>query len=373
MKLILSFFIVLILSCSKSSNEIIDTPSTPIQTFLKGMDLSFQAELESFNVSYKDENNASIVLLPFVKQKGTNIIRLKLWHTPQNGLNGLEAVKLYAQKIKQNGMQFLLDIHYSDTWADPGHQTPPLAWQNLSIEQVKDEIYTYTLQVMNALKNQGTVPDMVQIGNETDSGFLWNFGKVWNEFNNNWSNYALLFNKAAQAIRNVNGNQTRIILHHSSVENSIYFLNQLNSFNVDYDIIGLSYYPQFQTKDLSVVQNKLNTLASTFNKDIMLVEVAYPFTLNWSDNLGNYIGDANQIIPQFSATPTGQKDFLQKIIQILKDIPNQRGIGFVYWAPDWVSFSGNEASSTGGSAWENQCLWDFNHKALPALEVFSAH
>lgn len=211
---------------------------------------------------------------------------------------------------------------------------------------------------------------MVQIGNETDSGFLWNYGKVWNQFATNFINFAALFNQGAQAVRDVCPSDTKIIFHHSSVENAVYFLDQLRLYPINYDVIGLSYYPQFQTKDLNLVQSKLNTLASTFNKEIMIVETAYPFTLNFNDNLTNYVGNINQIVPQYAASPQGQKDFLLKIIALLKAIPNQKGIGFIYWAPDWVSFTGNAATTLGGSSWENQCLWNFNGTALPALDAF---
>ena len=163
------------------------------------------------------------------------------------------------------------------------------------------------------------------------------------------------------------------MLHHSSVENSIYFFNELQVYNIDFDMIGLSYYPQFQTKDLAIVASKLNTLATTFNKDILMVEVAYPFTLDWNDDENNYIGSLDQIIPEFSPTPQGQKAYMEWLITTIKNIPNNRGIGFCYWAPDWVAFSGNENTSTNGSSWENQCVFDFNLKALPMMDVFNSN
>ena len=371
MKVILIFFaqIFLLLSCSKSENINPIPLETPI-LFYKGMDLSFQSELENYNVVYKNENNAVISVLPFIKQKGCNLVRLKLWVNPANGLNGLAQVKLYALRLKANDLGFMLDLHFSDTWADPANQNPPVAWQNLTLAELKIQVYNYTKQVLTELKNQGTTPSFVQIGNETDNGFLWNYGKVWDQYSNNFVNFSELFNKGSQAVREVCGTSTKVIFHHSSVENSIYFLNQLSAYPIDYDVIGLSYYPQFQTKNLSLVQTNLNTLAITFNKDIMLVEIAYPFTLNYNDNLTNYIGNSNQIIPDYTASPQGQKEFLLKMIAIVKAIPNNKGIGFVYWAPNWVSFSGNQTTSVGGSAWENQCLWDFDHKALPSFDVF---
>lgn len=368
-KLFFLFFVV-ITSCSSNHEEENNFPLQEVKTFYKGMDLSFQMELESYNLPYKDKDNNPIEVLPFIKQNGCNLVRLKIWHTPLDDQNTLANVKAYALKLKAQQIDFLLDFHYSDYWADPSTQTPPVAWQNLTHAQVQQELYLYTKNVLNELKNQGTMPKIVQIGNETDSGFLWNYGKVWGQFSNNWNNLAVFYKKASQAIREVNGNETKIMLHHSSVENSIYYFNELLPFNIDYDIIGLSYYPQFQIKDLDLVQTKLNTLASSFDKDIMMVEVAYPFTFDYNDYNTNYIGSANQIITDYPATPNGQKEFMYKIILILKNIPNEKGIGFCYWAPDWVAFTGNHITSTAGSSWENQCLWDFDLKALPAFDVF---
>lgn len=361
-----------IMSCSENDSSNDDTIIPEAETFYRGMDLSFQSELEDYNVDYKDAAGNSVELLHFVKSKGTNLVRLKLWHTPQDGQNGLEDVKAYAQQIKAKNMSFLLNFHYSDFWADPGTQTPPAAWQNLSMVDLKVAIYNHTKNVVQQLKAQNTMPEMIQIGNETDSGFLWNYGKVWDEYNDNWVNYAGLVSEAIRAVREVDSEgKVKIMLHHSSVENSIYFFNELQSYNLDFDIIGLSYYPQFQTKDLDLVASKLNTLATTFNKDILMVEVAYPFTLEWNDNQTNYIGSLNQTLSEFTPTPQGQKEYMEWLITTIKNIPNNKGIGFCYWAPDWVAFNGNENTSTNGTFWENQAVFDFNLKALPVLDTFN--
>ncbi len=366
------WIICLIILTSCSSND--DSNDATSNQLYKGMDLSFQSELENYDLNYKDEDGNSVELLDFVRSKGTNLVRLKLWHTPQDGQNGLEDVKTYAQKIKARNMDFLLDFHYSDYWADPGTQTPPVAWQNMNIDQLKVAIYNYTKDVVQQLKAQNTLPDIIQIGNETDSGFLWDFGRVWGNFSNNWDNYTDLVSEAIRAVRDVDTEgKTRIMLHHSSVENAIFFFNELEPYNIDFDIIGLSYYPQFQTKDLDLVASKLNELANNFDKDILMVEVAYPFTLQWNDNLTNYIGSSDQILDEFSPTPQGQKAYFEWLIQTIKNIPNNHGIGFCYWAPDWVAFDGNEATSTNGTSWENQCLFDFDLKALPALETFNSN
>lgn len=366
--LLLASCFFVFLSCNKNENNTSNLPTTI--GFYNGLDLSFQSELETYPVDYKDVSGELISVLPFVNQNGVNIIRLRLWHSPQNGQNDLVSLKKYALKLKQNNLKFLLDIHYSDSWADPSQQNPPAEWQNLSFESLKTAVNVYTNSVMTELKNQGTSPDFVQIGNEIDSGFLWNFGKVWNQFNNNWGNYAALAQSAIAAVRTVNGTNTKIILHHSDIENAFYFFEKIQPYSIDYDVIGLSYYPQFGNKNLNLIQTKLDNLAATFGKQIMIVETAYPFSMGWQDSANNIVGTTAGLIPGYEASPLGQKYFLQKMISTLKSIPNQKGIGLIYWAPDWISFSGNTATSTGGSAWENQCLWDFDHKALPAFEAF---
>lgn len=366
------YILILISSCSSSNNS--DETQSDSQTFYKGMDLSFQSELEDYNIDYKDANGNPVELLDFVKSKGANLVRLRLWHTPQNGENGLADVKAYAQKIKAKNMDFLLDFHYSDYWADPGTQTPPAAWQNMTTNQVKVETYNYTKDVVLQLKAQNTLPKMIQIGNETDSGFLWNYGRVWDDFSNNWVNYAGLISEAIRAIREVDTQNTvQIMLHHSNVENAIYLFNKLQPYNLDFDVIGLSYYPQFHTQYLNLVASKLNELATTFNKDILMAEVAYPFTLQWNDNQANFIGTLDQTLEEFLPTPQGQKAYFEWLVTTIKNIPNNRGIGFCYWAPDWVAFNGNENTSTNGTSWENQCLFDFDLKALPALDVFNTN
>ena len=367
-------FIIFVIACSKSDNASQESPIETEAIFYKGMDLSFQSELEDYNIDYKDESGNSIQLLEFAKNNGTNLVRLRLWHTPQDEVNTLEDVKAYAQQVKAKNLRFMLDFHYSDTWADPGHQTIPEAWQGFTFNWVKTALYDYTKNVVQQLKDQNTLPEIIQIGNETDGGFLWDYGKLWNEFDDNWPNYAELVSEAIRAVKDVDtNNEIKIMLHHSNLEQAGFFFNELRPYNLDFDIIGLSYYPQFHTKDLILVQQKLNELAVTFDKDILMVEVAYPFTLNWNDNLNNFIGSNEQILTEFPATPDGQKSYFEWLTQAIKSIPNHRGIGFCYWAPDWVAFPGNETTSSNGSAWENQCMFDFDHQALPIFDVYRAN
>ena len=133
-----------------------------------------------------------------------------------------------------------------------------------------------------------------------------------------------------------------------------------------YDIIGISYYPIWHGKNLNELKESLNLLSNTQNKKILIAETAYPFTLEWNDSTNNIIGLNSQISPEFSASPAGQRDFVNKIKNIISETP--KGMGFCYRGGEWVSYEGK--SATDGSYWENQAFWDFQNKPLPVLETF---
>ena len=351
---------ILIACGDKEPDKVVST-----KPLLIGMDLSFQPEIASSDFVFKDENSRTIEMLPFLKAKGVDIVRLRLWHTPADGHSGLNELLEYSQDVKSAGMEILLDIHYSDWWADPGSQTIPVAWQGLTAEQLKTEIYDYTLMVMEAMEAQNTLPSMVQIGNETNSGFLWDLGRVGGSFDSNWNTYIEMIGEGMDAVREVNPT-TKIMLHYAGLEGSDWFFNNVST--VDYDIIGLSYYPIWHGKSLTNLQTVLNNLSSTHGKEIMIVETAYPYSMNWADWTNNIWGSEDQLISGYTATPEGQAAFFAKLKEIMINVPNKKGLGICYWAPDWVAFKGTEA--TDGSTWENATTFDFSGRALPIMDEF---
>lgn len=368
---LLSFILIgFSLSCKKKTEDPNQEPNPSVDTtFYKGMDLSFQPEIIDWNTKYFDDENNEIELLSFLKSKGVNLIRLKLWHSPDTNYNNLNSVINYAKLVKQNGMNLLLDFHYSDTWADPGKQFIPQAWEALEFSQVNDSIYEYTKHVIELMKSKNVMPDLVQIGNETNSGMLWDYGKVGEGFNDNWPNYTTLIKSAINGIKDIEGaTDIKIILHFAGYEGAEWFFDNITSRGVDYDIIGLSFYSIWHGNSLNSLKIELNSIASKYQKKIMIVETAYPFTLEWNDNTSNFWGDQNQLISDFPATPAGQKAFMIELNSVIKSINNNRGIGYCYWAPDWIAFKGQEA--TNGSVWENAAVFDFDSKALPITEAF---
>lgn len=350
--LILLLLTISLFSCSSDSKD--ETEPIVEDNFIRAADMSYLPLIESEGTVYKN-NNISENALTTLKNAGCNTIRVRLWKNPINAHSGFNEVKTFAQRIKQAGMKVWLTVHYSDTWADPAHQEKPAEWQSLSFTDLKTAVTNYTNQIMTEIN-----PDIIQIGNETNDGMLWPQGKL----TTNESQFLQLVSAASSAIRS-KSSTTKIMLHYAGTSGSDWFFNKVAT--VDYDYIGLSYYPIWHGKDLNVVKNTINSLSATHNKKVIIAETAYPFTLDWNDWTNNIMGLESQLITTYPATPAGQKSYLLAIKNLVKDTTN--GIGFCYWGSEWVAFRGNE--STNGSSWENQALWDFNFNALPVMEAFS--
>lgn len=348
--IILYIFFILFVSCTHENNNIADEDSIEI----RGADMSLLPELRKSGLTFFNENDKPEDMLKTLKNAGVNVVRLRLWHNPSELTSGFQSVKNIADEIKKSGMKVLITVHYSDSWADPGKQTKPAKWKNLDFNTLKDSVYQYTKKIMNEIN-----PEYIQIGNEINSGMLWPDGKI-----NNPGQMKQLISSGISAVREVN-KSTAVIIQFAGIKSSDWFYSQIS--DLDYDIIGLSYYPIWHGKNLDTLKNTMVNLSDKFGKKIFIAETSYPFTLSWNDATTNIIGSESQILPEFPPTPAGQKNFLLKLKEIVSSI--DKGAGFCYWGTEWVSFKGKE--STTGSSWENQALWDFTNSALPAMEVYS--
>ncbi len=350
---LLSFIMFFVfVSCSRSGDEVPNVkPANLLE--LKGADVSFLPELRESGINLQNSNNQNQDVLGILKSSGVNTVRLRLWHTPETPTSSLGTVKSISQEARALGLKIFITVHYSDTWADPGAQKKPTAWENLTFSELKNELYQYTKAVMQEIN-----PDYIQIGNEINSGFLFPEG-----YSSNASQFTELLKEGVRAVRETNP-ETGIALHYAGFEGANPFFTSLS--NIDYDIIGISYYPIWHGKNLNELEESLNLLSNTQNKKILIAETAYPFTLEWNDSTNNIIGLNSQISPEFSASPAGQRDFVNKIKNIISETP--KGMGFCYRGGEWVSYEGK--SATDGSYWENQAFWDFQNKPLPVLETF---
>lgn len=349
--LISIFFLVL--SCKKSN-----TPSITVVpedfSFINAADVSFIPEIRTSGYVVKNSIGINEDMLNTLRSAGVNTFRLRIWVNPSNVHSGFAEVKRFSEEIKNTGAKVWLTVHYSDTWADPGNQTKPIAWSNLPFPQLKDSVYQYTKKIITEIN-----PDYIQIGNEINNGFLWPDGSY-----TQFTYLKLLLSEGIRAVRE-NSTSTKIILHYAGHQYAEEFFSRMN--NLDYDIIGISYYPKWHGKSLDSLNTSVLNMGLNLNKKVVIAETSYPFSFGWNDWTNNVIGSENEIIPAYPATTQGQKDFLASIKTLIKN--NPYGIGFCYWGGEWVSFKGSTANN--GSSWENQAFWDFTGKALPVMEVYS--
>lgn len=346
--------LLFLVSCSSDTKTPQPDP-IPQDTEIRGADFSFLPEARAAQIAFKNsQGQAEDPLLTF-KNAGGNFVRLRLWHSPSGPHSGFQEVKNLAQEVRQMGLKVWLTVHYSDTWADPGDQQTPQAWNGMSFQQLKGAAVGYTSQIMNEIQ-----PEIIQIGNEINVGFMHPHGHLINQE----AQCLELLQALAAEVRARNA-QTKIMMHFAGLNASDWFFNKIAA--IDYDYIGLSYYPIWHGTSLSALSARVALLGQTHQKKVVLAEVAYPFTLSWNDWTNNIVGLPSHLVTGHPASPEGQRSYLQAIRQLMKADPN--GLGFCYWGTEWVAFYGPQASN--GSSWENQALWDFDNKVLPAMQVFN--
>ncbi|MBT8316145.1 MAG: cellulase family glycosylhydrolase [Lutibacter sp.] len=370
----LIFLTLVLISCSKreSQNVIIDDEEIVlVPDFYFGADLSYVNEMEDCDVVYKDANN--IIKNPYTifKESGANLVRVRLWHNPTwTEYSNYEDVKKTIAKAKAEGMKVLLNFHYSDTWADPSKQEIPAAWLNElnNTEALGELLYNYTYSTLENLSKSNLLPDIVQVGNEINGMILQQGDLKWPI---DWQRNSYLLNKGILAVRDISAIKNKeigVMLHIAQPENGLWWFEQATQNGVtDFDWIGLSYYPKWSEYTLYNVSNAFKTLISTYNKRLMVVETAYPFTLEDSDSAGNILGE-DALIAGYPATEQGQLDFLNKLVEVIE---NSGGEGLVYWEPAWVS--SNCSTLWGrGSHWDNATLFDHNFKANLGMKFYNA-
>ena len=298
---------------------------TQSNEFMKGVDLSMLKQVEDNAGLFYDNGNQIDPIQEF-NSKGINTVRLKIWHNPLLNYNDLESVLEIAERVKNAKLDLLLDFHYSDTWADPSNQNKPAAWENLNFDTLCDSIEQYSRYVITKLKNQNTLPKYVQIGNETDCGFLWPDGYVCGESNNDiqWNKLRDLFMHAIEGVNTALDfeDSLKIISHVSSGGN--WFFGNLLEEDIPIDILAISYYPMWHGTLADLNQN-INMLATQFGKPVLVVETAYPFTLSWNDNTNNILGSETQLLDDYEASEEGQFSFLYDLISLVHD--NDFGYG----------------------------------------------
>lgn len=364
-KLALSLALLCGMACAKAQNS---------EKYL-GADISMLTAYETISeaghqVTYKDIDGTQSDVLSLLKKYGMNSMRVRLFVNPtmqKAVIQDIDYVKKLGKRIKDAGLSFVLDFHYSDTWADPAAQSVPAEWGNLSVDEYTEKLYSYTKEVLEDFVREGVVPDMIQTGNEISYGLMYSSSSgLFVDYlsDKNWDKFAAMLKSAGKACREVCPN-AKIILHIERVPqplNCVKFANYMKQYEVDYDIFGLSYYPMYHG-NLAYLETALNKIEEATDKTIMIMETGY--------NTAYYPTDAKYDCQSiWPATESGQSLFIEQLVAKLNT--HDRVKGLYYWFPEE-----NESASLGWTdlldGWTNRGL--FNNKtgnAVDAITKFAA-
>lgn len=391
--LIMSFLMLSLLVLINCSPEEKDLPGILVNepdtiSFYFGADLSYVNQILDFGGEYKDGGEVRNPYRIF-SDRGSNLSRFRLWHNPTwtKTIYGAQGTQLYndiydvekAIKIsKENGMEVLLDFHYSDNWADPGQQRIPAAWTQISnINDLVDSVYNYTFKTLSYLNNKELMPELVQIGNEINPGMLLTGGTTsfpsCSAYDGQWANLGKVINAGIQAVRAVSANseiKTKIALHVADPKNVVWWFDKITSSGgvSDFDIVGFSYYPIWHDEiSVSALENTVAGFVSKYGREVMILETAYPWTVQGIDNYPNQFGNATPFAG-FPFSSIGQLDMMKAITTALVD---GGGSGIIYWEPAWISSDMHDQWGV-GSTWENVTLFDFNGNVLKGMDFMTA-
>jgi arabinogalactan endo-1,4-beta-galactosidase len=362
----LGIFTLLSLPSSCKKEEILGKTK-----FVFGADLSYVNQILEHGGVYRDNGQIKDPYQIF-KDHGANLVRLRIWHNPvwtkdvygSNGTkmyNDLADIKVAIRRCKDAGLAVNLDFHFSDTWAGPGKQNVPAAWASAGLEALIDSVYQYTYQTLKALNDEGLMPEMVQIGNEINPGMLLPLGSCYSA--NGWKNQGRLINSGIKAVRDISALstiKTQIILHIAQPENVEFWFNKISAEGAvtDFEIIGFSYYSKWSDVPITEISKYVADFKGVFNKEVMIVETAYPWTSQNADSYNN-IYNAGDVEPGYPLSEEGQLNFMTDLTKAIMD---GGGMGIMVWEPAWISSSAKDLWGTGLS-WENCTFFDFGWNA----------
>lgn len=358
--------------------------------FFFGADLSYVNQILDRGGVYRDGGTVKDPYNIFADH-GTDLVRLRLWHNPtwtkdvydpdgDQLYNDLPDLERSIRRSKELGMKVLLDFHYSDIWADPGSQEIPAAWLDIKdLSVLQDSVYNYTSKTLQYLDSKGLMPEFVQIGNEINCGMLYEHdgGPVagfpaCNVCDGQWSNLAAVLNSGIKAVRDVSAGssvKTRILLHVADPVNITWWFGNVTGGGIvsDFDIIGISYYPIWHTGvSVDQLSDQISNFRDAYDKDVMILETAYPWTPAGYDSYNNIFGSQTPVTG-YPFSQQGQLDMMKKITQ---EVIDGGGVGLVYWEPAWITSPLRDYWNT-GSAWENCTFFDFEGNVLPAIDYMT--
>lgn len=366
--------------------------------FINGMDVSSAIALEESGVVFRDTAGNPADLFDVLAQAGVTDVRVRVWNNPFDangegyggGDNDVARAVEIGERATAAGLRLLVDFHYSDFWADPAKQHVPKAWEGLSVADKATAVRAFTEDALGQLRDAGVDVHMVQVGNETNNGVAGVTG---------WTGMSQIFSAGSAAVREVFPSAL-VAVHFTNPETSGRYAGyaaNLSSYGVDYDVFASSYYP-FWHGSLANLTSVLSNVATTYGKKVMVAETSWAYTLDDGDGHGNVIDLASEAT-QYPVSVQGQATAVRDVVQAVANV-GSAGIGVFYWEPAWLPVGPPSALASnkllweehgsgwassyageydpddagqwyGGSAWDNQALFDHSGKPLESLNVFA--
>ncbi|KAJ3827576.1 glycoside hydrolase family 53 protein [Lentinula raphanica] len=324
-----------------------------------GADYSSLVNLENSGITYTDSGTTG-KFDTILANHGVNLARIRIWTSTNDADYSLDYGLALAKRAVAAGMSLLIDLHYSDTWADPGDQAIPSSWPT-DLDGLNTEIYDYTNSLVTAFADQGTPIDFLQIGNEINSGILFPTGEI---SVNGYSALSQLLHSAANGAHDAS-DTVKVVVHlangwDGSAMSSFYeqIFIQGEFATTDFDVMGFSFYPFYDSAaTYSALQSSLNNLVATYGKDVMVVETDWPSS-------GSCSGVT--LSENFAISTSGQESWVSGITEILAGLSDGHGLGVVYWEPGWI---GNDGL---GSSCSDNLVVDDSGNTLASIDLFSA-
>ena len=357
--------------------------------FAMGVDASMILKVEESGGVYYNQDGVEQDVFQIMADQGVNFFRVRIWNNPfdkyGNGYGGGDvntdrAIEM-ALRAKAAGMNILVDLHYSDFWADPDTQTLPRKWATYDSEELVTAVETFTTEVLSQFKTSGIDVDAIQIGNEINGGMMWPLGKIdWSDPAPGYDYLSRLLKAGIVGAKAVNSEIYTIIhlANGGSKDEFNDFFTAIEARDVPYDIIGASYYPYYHGS-LEALQANLDNVAVKFNKPVIIAEMSYGFTNESTAFAANTYSSGMEEAGKFLTSLQGQATAIHDVIEILSKVPNNLGLGIFYWEPAWLPVEGaGWATSVSGlvtvdglDTWANQGLFSYSGKVLPSFSVFN--
>jgi len=339
-----------------------------IRKLKNGIDISWLPDVEKAGGKFFTSTGSVVDPIRLMKISGISVGRIRVWVNALDGNGSItRAIKL-AQRLKRHGLEVCLDFHFSDTWADPAHQSIPSTWSNASIAQLKVDVSDYVSSALGQFRAAKVTPQWVQLGNEISNGFLWPLGKIDSNSAGQWENFVSIHHAASSALRKA-APKSKSILHLDCGGDSNklqWWLDMATQYGLtNYDVLGISYYSQWHGS-LADLNAAIHTALQVSKKPIIIAETAYPWTVR---KFGSDVLDISKSgLANLPLTENGQADYVKRLQSLVRNLPNNSGLGIWWWEGLSYGVRAKNGAKIWGGGMENSALVSPSGKALAALK-----